>query len=198
MTQGNEVLDERKSKTKEILNVMWTITRPEDSKVPDAYPLKEESMKVYENQFTDPEKHTFVYTYGNRLRKHFVVADGRDGPIYVDQLSMVGNRLRCNPNSRRATMVTYDPTLDLYDDEIPCFIMGDFKIREGKLYTTGVWRSHDAFGAIPANFFALLKMAKDVAKCNKVEVGPITVQSVSAHVYEINWTDAKRAAKFMG
>jgi thymidylate synthase len=188
MQQPEVVLDERNSETKEILNLMWTITRPEESVVPEAYPLKEASMEVYKKQFLDPNRYTFVYTYGNRLRKEFG----------IDQIDEALKRLQNSDTTRRATMVTFNPMTDFKSDEIPCFIMGDFKIRKGLLYTTGVWRSHDAYGAIPANFFALLEMSKMAAEATDTDVGPITVQSISAHVYKINWGDAKRAAKFMG
>jgi thymidylate synthase len=188
LNQGQDVLDERGSNTKELLNVLWRVTRPGESKVPEGYPLREESIKVYEDQFLDPNRYTFVYTYGNRLRKEFG----------LDQLTEAIERIKENNATRRATMVTFNPMTDFSNDEIPCFIMGDFKLRDGVIYTTGVWRSHDAFGAIPANFFALKKMADKVAEEIEAKTGPITVQSVSAHIYEINYGDAKRASKFMG
>ena len=166
---------------------MWTVTRPQDSSIPEAYPLKEASMEAYKKQFIDGNKYNFVYTYGNRLRREFG----------IDQLMEVSNRLSDSPSTRRATMVTFNPMTDFRNEEIPCFIMGDFKVRDGLLYTTGVWRSHDAFGAIPANFVALKELAKMMVFGNDFVMGPITVQSISAHVYEYNWGEAERAAKFM-
>lgn len=188
MQQGNEVLDERGMKTKEILNLMWTVTRPQDSNIPEDYPLKEASMEAYKKQFTDGNRYNFVYTYGNRLRREFG----------IDQLLEAFGRLQECPTTRRATVVTFNPMADFGNEEIPCFIMGDFKIRDNLLYTTGVWRSHDAFGAIPANFVALKELARMASISCEIDMGPITVQSISAHVYEYNWGEAERAAKFMG
>lgn len=201
---GNLVEDERGQNTKELQNVVIKTTKPLTSRVPDEFPLKENALERYENEMVKPTLDGFVYTYGNRLRYHF---SGAIAPIggrvqKVDQLAETIVRLNNNIRSRRATMITWDPARDSMSDEVPCMIMVDFKIRDDKLHTTGIWRSHDIFGAYVANFIALRKLAMYVVNELKVnfgrvdlKVGPITTQSVSAHIYEHNWDEANAMFK---
>lgn len=198
--RGEEVLDERGSKTLEVRDVIWRVLHPEFSKYPDAYPLKK-GGKAYEDQFLNPDRKGFVYTYGNRLRNHFVamVGDGDDlmsSVSYVDQVQLTIDRLNNNPNSRRATMVTFDPSLDSFVDEIPCCILIDCKVRgDNELNISALWRSHDLYGAVPTNFMALKKLQEYIAKETNTRIGTITVHSISLHIYEHDWESAKRVLK---
>lgn len=185
LNNGEEVLDERGSKTKELTNVLVEITEPESSEVPQGYPFSGQMIEQYEDQLLNPDKGGFVYTYGNRLRAY---GDYLTGPY--DQIESATKRLKKCGESRRAISVTWNPSEDLSEDEVPCMILVDFKIRKGKLLTTALWRSHDLFGAWPANMFALLKLSQKVAKDLNLEVGPIVVQSISLHIYEHNWQEA--------
>ena len=187
MDYGRLQSDERHSATKELSNLMVTITNPNESLIPKKYPLKM-GAEVYKNQMLNKDRRDFVYTYGNRLRCHF-----GDEMITIDQVNEAIKRLQTMLFSRRAVMVTFDPLLDTTNDEIPCMIMVDFKYREGKLDTTGVWRSHDIFGAYPTNFIALRELANYVADKIGAPIGKITTHSISAHIYEVNWDEAERA-----
>ncbi len=71
-------------------------------------------------------------------------------------------------------------------------ILVDFKIRDGKLNTTGLWRSHDIYGAWFPNAVGLSNLAQYAAAEVGVEVGTITIHSISAHIYEVNFKEAKR------
>lgn len=193
MKNGELVEDERGSVTKELLNVIATINDPLNSNPPKGYFWGGEKIKEYQKQFLDPGDHGFAYTYGNRLREHFGFKVGRD--IYrvkTDQIEAVIKRLRQNHNSRRATMTSFDPSIDHYQDEIPCMILVDFKIRKSKVHTTALWRSHDIYGAWIPNFFGLKSLSMFVAEKIKVPLGPITVHSISAHIYDVNFDDASK------
>ena len=72
--------------------------------------------------------------------------------------------------------------------------MFSIKIRKDKLYTSAVWRSHDIYGAWFANLVGLTYLAQYVAKKLNVNVGPITVQSISGH---INNNDKKSAEQLL-
>jgi thymidylate synthase len=201
---GDLVADERGQNTKEIQNLIIRTTKPLSSRVPEEFPLKENALERYENEMVKPTLDGFAYTYGNRLRYHF---NGAIAPIggrvqKIDQLAETIIRLDSNMQSRRATMVTWDPAKDSLEDEVPCMIMVDFKIRDGRLNTTGIWRSHDMFGAYVANFIAIRKLAMYVVNELKVnfgrrdlKVGPITTQSISAHIYEHDWDAANAMFK---
>ena len=75
-------------------------------------------------------------------------------------------------------------------------ILIDFKIRDNVLYTTALWRSHDIYGAWFANAVGLTYCAKYVSEeIGDVKLGPITIHSISAHIYENNFDEAEKLAK---
>jgi heme/copper-type cytochrome/quinol oxidase subunit 2 len=71
------------------------------------------------------------------------------------------------------------------------FFLVDFKIRDNKLHTTALWRSHDLYQAWFANAVGLTYLSQYVAGELDVEVGTVTIHSISLHMYEINWKEAK-------
>jgi len=182
ISNGVEIKDERGSVTKEILNTMVTISNPMDTESPKGYFWTGEKLDKYSEQFLSSDKQGFIYTYGNRLRAHF------DG---IDQIQEAINRLNNVKESRRAISVTWDPTVDTKNDEVPCMMLVDFKIRDGKLYTTGLWRSHDIYGAWFPNAVGLTNLANYVAQETGSEVGTLTIHSISAHIYEVNFKEAE-------
>ncbi len=191
LKEGKPIKDERGSMTLEILNAIVEIHTPfktnfyhisEEVEVPKGYFWTGEKLKEYANQFLTPENPGFTYTYGNRLRGHF----------QVDQVKEAIKRLKKFKKTRRATMITWDPKIDSKEDEVPCMILIDFKIREGKLHTTGVWRSHDIYGAWFPNAVGLAYLTRHVAEKTGTQVGPITIHSISAHIYETDLEEAQK------
>jgi thymidylate synthase len=200
MKEGKEIKDERGSLTKEILNTVVTIINPlgnkmsedfylnkiakvQEIRIPEGYFWSGEKLELYSEQFLSKDRQGFVYTYGNRLRKHF-----ND----IDQIQVAIDRLKNCEESRRAISVTWDPTVDTKTEEVPCMILVDLKIRNGKLYTTALWRSHDIYGAWFPNAVGLTHLAKYVAEKLDVEVATVTIHSISAHIYEVNFKDTKK------
>ncbi len=193
MEEGNLIEDERGSLTRELLNVIVKIQKPIGRgfhfndpiytiKIPEDYFWSGEKLKKYAEQFLSKKNRGFVYTYGNRLREHF----------QIDQVKEAIKRLKNFRGTRRATMTTWDPQLDYRNDEIPCMILIDFKIRDNNLHTTGVWRSHDIYGAWFPNAVGLSFLANYIADRVDANVGPLTIHSISAHIYEINFNKAKK------
>jgi thymidylate synthase len=199
MQEGREIKDERGSLTKELLNIMVNIHKPlgknlsdyylgnltsiQNIKVPEGYFWSGEKLEMYSEQFLSKDLQGFIYTYGNRLRKHF------QG---IDQIQEAIERLKNCEESRRAISVTWDPVLDTKNDEVPCMMLVDLKIRDGKLNTTGLWRSHDIYGAWFPNAVGLTNLALYAAGELGVKVGTLTIHSISAHIYEVNFGDAKQ------
>ncbi len=183
MQKGSEINDERGSLTLELRNTVVTMSQPLELEIPDGYFWSGEKLEIYAEQFLSDDKQGFVYTYGNRLRKHF------DG---IDQIGEAIRRLKNCKESRRAISVTWDPPTDTQSEEVPCMILVDFKIREGKLHTTGLWRSHDIYGAWFPNAVGLTHLSRYVAGEVGVEVGSLTIHSISAHIYQVNFEEALR------
>ena len=203
MAEGKEIKDERGSLTKEILNTLVTITNPlgnkmsegfylnkiapiQDIRVPEGYFWSGEKLELYSEQFLSKDKQGFVYTYGNRLRAHFKE---------IDQINVAINRLKNCEESRRAISITWDPTVDTKTEEVPCMILIDLKIRDNKLQTTALWRSHDIYGAFFPNAVGLTHLAKYAADKLNVEVGRVNIHSISAHIYQHDFDDAKQILK---
>jgi thymidylate synthase len=204
LEQGEEVLDERGSNTTEILNLLVEISHPTNP-IPSKFYWSGSKLKKYIKQFISKDKLGFIYTYGNRLRNHFIYSEADlDGNIEVypdcrlDQIDEAILRIKNYINTRRATCVTWDPVLDTRLEDVPCMILVDFKVRPDKkdgnklkLHTTGVWRSHDIYGAWMPNAVGLTELAKYVAESVNVKMGTVVTQSISAHIYEVNYDDAK-------
>jgi thymidylate synthase len=183
MQRGAEIKDERGSLTLELLNTVVTVNKPLELEIPEGYFWSGEKLDIYAKQFLSNDQQGFIYTYGNRLRKHF------QG---IDQIAEAIRRLKNCNESRRAISVTWDPPTDTKEEEVPCMILVDFKIREGKLHTTGLWRSHDIYGAWFPNAVGLTRLSEYVANEVGVKVGTLNIHSISAHIYQVNFDEALR------
>ena len=198
ISEGKEIKDERGSLTRELLNIMVNVKYPLGKKlsgylsnmarinnirVPEGYFWSGEKLEIYSQQFLSKDQQGFVYTYGNRLRQHF------QG---IDQIQEAIKRLRNCDESRRAISITWDPVMDTANEEVPCMMLVDLKIRDGKLNVTGLWRSHDIYGAWFPNAVGLANLAQYAAGELGVQVGTLTIHSISAHIYEVNFDEADR------
>ena len=124
----------------------------------------------------------FEYTYGERLR-----AWSLPGVPPLDQIEQAIRRLKESSATRRATAVTWIPPVDTAKDEVPCMIVDDFKLRDGRLNLAVFFRSHDFAGAYPANLYGLARVLEYVAREVVAEPGSISTTSASAHIYEHDW-----------
>jgi len=181
-THGDVIKDERGITIKEYLNLMVVVDNLDDKIVPNGFSWSEELLEEYAQQLLESENvQKFEYTYGERLR------GWNYGDKEIDQISYVVDKLKRNPESRRAVAVTWIPSIDTQREEVPCMIINDFKLRKNKLNLTAYFRSHDFAGAYPANLYALNKMLEFVSGEVGCEKGVITTVSASAHIYEHDW-----------
>jgi len=203
--QGEEITDERGTRTKEVLALEVVVEDPRKDMIPEEYSWNRPRLEDYAEQLISGENPGFEYTYGERLRA-WALPDarnendettGEDGDLRgggisesrgpIDQIDYVIRRLRANPNSRRASAVTWIPPVDTKKEEVPCMMVDDFKIREGRLHLTALFRSHDFAGAYPANLYGLTRLLEYVAGKVGAEPGSITTVSCSAHIYDHDW-----------
>lgn len=177
--QGSVITDERGSRILEYMNLMIVINDPYTSEIPEDFSWNRERLDEYSKQLINGDNtQNFEYTYGQRLRSW---------NNEIDQISYVIDKLTNNASTRRATAVTWIPVIDTKVDEVPCMIIDDFKIRNGKLHLTTLFRSHDFAGAYPANLYGLSRLLNYVADKTGVSPGKITTISISAHIYEHDW-----------
>jgi thymidylate synthase len=180
--QGQEITDERGTKIREILSLQVVVEDPYCDMIPHEYSWNEERLEEYASQLLSSENPGFEYTYGNRLRSW-----GLPDMAGLDQIEQVIRRLKGSSTTRRATAVTWIPTVDNAREEVPCMIVDDFKIRDGRLSLSIFFRSHDFAGAYPANLYGLARLLEYVSQEVNASPGSISTLSSSAHIYEHDW-----------
>ena len=180
--QGGGITDERGTRIKELLSLQIVVQDPYHDMIPVGYSWNEERLEEYAGQLLSGHNPGFEYTYGQRLR-----AWSLSGCPPVDQIEQAISRLKASANTRRATAVTWIAPVDTAKDEVPCMIVDDFKLRDGRLHLSIFFRSHDFAGAYPANLYGLARLLEYVADEVGAKPGSISTTSASAHIYEHDW-----------
>ena len=180
--QGAQITDERGTRIRELLSMQVVVEDPYREMIPAQYSWNEERLEEYAQQLLSGNNPGFEYTYGERLR-----AWSLPGVPALDQIEQVILRLKASANTRRATAVTWIVPVDACKDEVPCMIVDDFKLRDGRLHLSIFFRSHDFAGAYPANLYGLARLLQYVSYEVGAEPGSICTTSASAHIYEHDW-----------
>lgn len=154
-----------------------------------------ETIALFNSQMREysDNKESFNAPYGWRLRYWGADSNNRlsqDEPNYelgdsIDQLAIIVEMLKKNPDDRRAVASIWNPTFDLGKEskDIPCNDTLAFKIRDGKLNLTIFNRSNDIHWGLPTNVFQFSFILEIMAAAVGVGVGTQTHISDSLHVY---------------
>ena len=185
--QGAQITDERGTRIRELLSLQVVVEDPYQGMIPVEYSWNEERLEEYAQQLLSGNNPGFEYTYGERLRAWHL-----PGMPALDQIEQVILRLKASANTRRATAVTWIAPVDSSKDEVPCMIVDDFKLRDGRLHLSIFFRSHDFAGAYPANLYGLARLLQYVSSQVRAEPGSISTTSASAHIYEHDWDFVER------
>jgi len=180
--QGQEICDERGTRIRELLSLQVVVEDPYQEMIPQEYSWNQERLEEYAQQLLSGKNPGFEYTYGERLRSWSC-----QGIAPMDQIDHVIRRLQESSSTRRATAVTWIPPLDETREEVPCMIVDDFKLRDGRLNLSVFFRSHDFAGAYPANLYGLARVLEYVSREVEASPGSISTTSASAHIYEHDW-----------
>jgi thymidylate synthase len=175
--------------------IITNISKPYMEMIPKGSKFTESSLTTYAAQLWDGDAKGFVYSYGERLRAYKATVNSDP----IDQILSIVEDLKLEPQSRREVAITWQPTKDLYTNVVPCMILTDFKLRNLQLNLTVYFRSHDIYGAFPANAYGLVKMLGKVANLmnRAVDIGRLTIISNGAHIYEYDVANAKQIAGIM-
>jgi thymidylate synthase len=111
------------------------------------------------------------------------------GPDGTNIKSIV-DKLLLHPTSKSAS-INAPNTWSANCSKPPCLSTVNFKIREGKLLTTAMYRSQNVFTKQPGNILALRDLQETVADKIDVSVGSISLFAASAHIYEPDWMTAE-------
>ncbi len=137
-------------------------------------------------EFSD-NGNTFHAPYGYRLRRYDAYMS--DDGLGLDQLIVIINMLRKDPDTRQAVATIWNANEDLNakTKDMPCNDMLFFKIRNGELHMTILCRSNDAiWGAYGANAVHFSMIMEFVARSVGVGMGSMVQVSDSFHVYDDN------------
>jgi thymidylate synthase len=102
-----------------------------------------------------------------------------------DQIAWVVDRLRAEPESRSATITTFQPLTDT--SYIPCVSLLDFWLRDGALELVVYAHSLDFGKKAYGNLVELARLQDHVAGVLGVARGRLVVHAKSAHIYEPEW-----------
>ena len=135
-------------------------------------------MKVYEN-FSDDGK----------------FLKGAYGPKVVEQLPYIVETLMADEDSRQANMSIWRER-PARSKDVPCTTGMQFLIRDGKLNLVTTMRSNDVILGFTYDVFSFSMVAKAVQLLLKeqgkeVELGNLTVNAGSLHMYERHFEEAK-------
>ena len=164
--------------------VMATIKNPQKGRIPAGFNWTEKTLKMYAAQVLNPDDKGFVYTYGSRL--------GRN-----DQIGHIIRKLEEDPQTKQAMAITWDFVKDNESNDPPCLQIVDCKIYHNKLQLTAYFRSNDYFAAFPANVYLLTELAHyiSIRALGHSNLGPMTIVSNGAHIYQYAIEDARRLTK---
>lgn len=186
MKFGEEKPTEYPAKQKELLNVLAVIDE-EDKTLPSFIGFTDKDLQEYLPSMLTAEKPASIsYTYGSRIFK-------REDAFGEDQVSNAICHLKTVPYTRRAVVFTWRVEEDMKTESPPCLTQITWNIRGSKLFQTCIFRSQDVFSGWPMNMFALRELQKKVASELSLPMGSLSCLSVSTHIYENKWADAKKA-----
>jgi thymidylate synthase len=141
------------------------------------------------------------------LYRNFAESDGTIHGAYgprifdmrgVDQLATVAERLKSNPDTRKAVVQIFNaediPTEQTSYADIPCTCMMQFMIRNGKLDMIVFMRSNDAFKGLPHDIFCFTMIQELMARTLGIELGLYKHMVGSLHLYD---TDERKARDYL-
>lgn len=159
---------------KTLRNILIVVEDTVNDRMNPKAPVGEDfGTQYFLEQIWSPDKKDYAYTYGERMRKP------------IDQLEEAVKILKEDPTSRRAVIEIGRPE-DVKSKDPACMRMIKFDIdqKTSKLNVYCVFRSWDAYKALPANLFALAMLQEYVAKELGKEIGKMFAYGMDTHIYE--------------
>jgi thymidylate synthase len=173
----------------ELQNIKVVVEEPQkiDPEALASLNLDPEKIGKYFSGFLEADlRPDETYTYGNRLRKYF----------RLDAVEILSERLRQDPEDRKAYFTLWDNTRDLTARESrPCLVSVFFRTFADKLTLTATFRTHNAMDAWLLNFYGLMALQQEVAGRVGMTPGAITVFS---HSISIDPKELDRALTVVG
>lgn len=144
--------------------------------VPKETKLNMEMLEDYKNQILKGSEQDFIYTYQDRMCNWFG----------VNQYDYIIEKLKKNPNSRRAVGITWDIKTDTKTDEVPCWNYLCCSVYNNRLYMSVVFRSNDIDTAFVPNMYGLHNLHKMFCQKTGYEVGDFYYTGHNVHIIKNN------------
>jgi len=161
--------------TKELALLTLTVEEPDPDDAVIAGLADPDWLDWMHRNFTEPDDVAELggaRSYARRLRDY----GGRD------QVAWVIERLRADPETRSATITTFEPLTDT--SYIPCVSLLDFWRADGALELVVYAHSLDFGKKAYGNLVELARLQHEVAEGAGQPVGRLVIHCKSAHVYE--------------
>ena len=161
--------------TKELALLTLTVEEPDPDDAVIAGLADPGWLDWMHRNFTEPDDVAELggaRSYARRLRDY----GGRD------QVAWVIERLRADPETRSATITTFEPLTDT--SYIPCVSLLDFWRVDGALELVVYAHSLDFGKKAYGNLVELARLQHEVAEGARLPVGSLVIHCKSAHVYE--------------
>jgi len=107
---------------------------------------------------------------------------GNDGQS-IDQLSLLLDQIRCNPDSRRLLVSAWNPALIEQMALPPCHCLFQFYVANGRLSCQLYQRSADVFLGVPFNIASYALLTLMIAQVSGLEPGEFIHTFGDAHLY---------------
>lgn len=180
LSQGFPVLTTKKLHLRSIIHeLLWFLKG--DTNI--AY-LKDNGVSIWD-EWAD-ENGDLGPVYGAQWRS-WPAPDGR----HIDQIALLIEALKTNPNSRRHIVSAWNPALV---DEMalpPCHCLFQFYVSDGKLSCQLYQRSADIFLGVPFNIASYALLTLMVAQVTGLKPGDFVHTLGDAHIYANHFKQAR-------
>lgn len=169
MSDGIDIMDEEQ-RLREIRNFYMSIFSIDDNDVIlQKYADKKRIALMKDKYATCGLVGDYKVDYGSRVFNNHG----------VNQLEWAIKRIMNKPETKSATFSLHEPG----ESMLPCLSLLDFKLRDGFVDMTAVYRSQNTYWSMPGNLLALHQMQKDVALGVGGKIGKVELVVASAHIY---------------
>ena len=139
----------------------------------------------------------YLQDHGVTIWDEWADADGNLGPVYghqwrswptpdgraIDQLSMVIDTIKRNPDSRRMLVTAWNPAEVDQMALPPCHCLFQFYVADGKLSCQLYQRSADVFLGVPFNIASYALLTMMIAQVCGLQPGEFVHTTGDTHIY---------------
>ena len=143
------------------------------------------AAKEYARQLIEGSTNKFDYHYHDQLFKWSEYHIHGIKKVH-NQIRYIIDKIKEEPESRRAVAIVFDPDKHQYTDEsVPCLQLLQLLYRDGRLHMRVVFRSNDMLTASGLNMYGLTHLQKVIADELDYNVGSYTHIALTPHIYYI-------------